>query len=453
MTSPSRSSIVAVVGFLLAACGSGGSGGSAETPPGPVDAARSTLAAAPSSAIANGSAAVTLTATARDASGVALRDRVVAFTVGGSGNLLSAATATTSAAGAASVTLASTRAEAKVVSVVIDGVAVTQRATATFGPGPATALALSGVPAGVTAGESATVTVTASDAFGNLATGYRGTVHLGSTDPQAVLAADVTFGAADAGQRSVQVEWRTSGSQDLTVTDVAAAALTASGSTTVAAAGAARLAFAVQPAAATAGTLLAPSVQVVLQDTYGNLASADAAGVSLAIESGPAGAALSGGGATVTQGGAADFPALWLDRAGSYRLLASAAGLASGSSADFTIGVAAPDGSASELVAAPASLQAGATSTLTATVRDFYGNPVPGVPVAFAATGTGNTIAQPVSVTDAAGLATGGLSSTLAEVKTITAGAGGATLAQQAIGRASPPDPRRPWRWRAPPAR
>ena len=110
MPNASRSSIVAVVGFLLAACGSGGT---VETPPGPVDAVRSTLVAAPSSAVANGSATVTLTATARDAGGMALRDRVAVFTVGGSGNLLSAATATTSAAGMASVTLASTRAEDK----------------------------------------------------------------------------------------------------------------------------------------------------------------------------------------------------------------------------------------------------------------------------------------------------------------------------------------------------
>jgi hypothetical protein len=429
MTSASRRFVVVAAGCLLAACGSGGS---VEAPPGPVDPARSTLVAAPSSVVANGSATVVLTATARDAGGVLLRDRRAVFTVAGSGNLLSAATATTSAAGVASVTLASTRAEAKQVSVVIDGVALTQQATATFAAGPAASLALSGVPGSLVAGEAATVAVTASDAFGNLASGYRGTIHLTSSDAQAVLPADVTFGAADAGQRAVQVEWRTSGSQDLTVTDVAAAALTASGSAAVAAAAAARLAFAVQPAAATAGALLAPAVQVVLQDTYGNLASADAVGVSLAIESGPAGATLSGGGATVAQGGAAGFPALWLDRAGSYRLVASAAGLASGSSASFAVGAAAPDGSASGLAAAPASLLVGETSTLTATVRDVYGNPVPGVPVAFAASGTGNTITQPVGVTDAAGVATGGLSSTLTEVKTVTAGAGGATLGQQA---------------------
>jgi len=59
----------------LAACG----GGSTPPPEVPrVDAARSTLAAAPSSATADGVAAVTLTATARDASGAPLSGRVAA---------------------------------------------------------------------------------------------------------------------------------------------------------------------------------------------------------------------------------------------------------------------------------------------------------------------------------------------------------------------------------------
>src|SRR5262249_50817393 len=46
------------------------------------------------------------------------------------------------------------------------------------------------------------VVVTALDQYGNVATGYSGTVHFASSDPQAVLPADCTFTAADAGHHT-----------------------------------------------------------------------------------------------------------------------------------------------------------------------------------------------------------------------------------------------------------
>src|SRR5207253_2656264 len=45
-------------------------------------------------------------------------------------------------------------------------------------------------PATKTAGESFSITVTALDAFGNVATGYTGTVHFTSSDPLAILPLD-----------------------------------------------------------------------------------------------------------------------------------------------------------------------------------------------------------------------------------------------------------------------
>lgn len=61
------------------------------------------------------------------------------------------------------------------------------------------------------------------------------------------------------------------------------------------------------------------------------------------------------------------------------------------------------------------------TSTATIVVRDAFSNPVPGQAVTLAATGTVNTIAPAWAVTDAAGTATLDLSSTAAELKTLTA--------------------------------
>ena len=63
----------------------------------------------------------------------------------------------------------------------------------------ASTLSLSGFPSPVTAGTPGNATVTLKDAYGNLATGYTGTIHFTSSDSQAVLPAAYTFTAADAG--------------------------------------------------------------------------------------------------------------------------------------------------------------------------------------------------------------------------------------------------------------
>src|SRR5262249_35232366 len=61
-----------------------------------------------------------------------------------------------------------------------------------------------------------TFTLTARDPYGNLATGYGGTVHFTSSDPQAVLPADGTL-SNGAGQFSATL--KTVGYQSLTATD------------------------------------------------------------------------------------------------------------------------------------------------------------------------------------------------------------------------------------------
>jgi len=52
------------------------------------------------------------------------------------------------------------------------------------------------------------VTVTAKDAYGNVATGYLGTVHFTSTDANAVLPANYKFTAANAGTHTFSVTSR-----------------------------------------------------------------------------------------------------------------------------------------------------------------------------------------------------------------------------------------------------
>jgi hypothetical protein len=63
------------------------------------------------------------------------------------------------------------------------------------------------------------VVVSAVDRFDNVAPGYTGTVHFASSDPQAVLPADYTFTAADAGSHTFTPTLNTAGTQTHSVSD------------------------------------------------------------------------------------------------------------------------------------------------------------------------------------------------------------------------------------------
>ena len=249
-----------------------------------------------------------------------------------------------------------------------------------------------------------------------------------------MLPADVAFGATDAGRRSVLVGLRTAGAQGVTATDVAAPSITGTATAQVTPATAAALGFAVQPAGGAAGASFSPAVRVAVQDAYGNVVTQGTETVSLTLRDGVAGAILRGGGATATVNGVADFPSLWADKAGTgYRLLATSSGLLGVLSQTFAITAAAPDATASTVSVAQPWVPAGQATTLTTTLQDFYGNPATGVAVTFAATGTGNTITQPAAGSGAGGVATGSLLSTKAEAKTVSAVAGGVTLAARPV--------------------
>jgi hypothetical protein len=93
--------------------------------------------------------------------------------------------------------------------------------------------ALTGLPASLMASTPATVHLAVGNRDGSAATGYTGTVVFTSTDAGAVLPAQYTFTAADAGGHDFMVSLNTSGMQTLTATDSADSGLTASEDTTV----------------------------------------------------------------------------------------------------------------------------------------------------------------------------------------------------------------------------
>src|SRR5262249_29788442 len=129
----------------------------------------------------------------------------------------------------------------------------------------ASSLAVAGFPSSVTAGISGAFTVTAKDAFGNVATGYTGTVHVTSSDGQATLPANSTLSN---GTANFGATLKTAGTQSITAMDTISSGITGSQTgITVNAAAVAHLAV-TAPSSSTSG--VAFTVTVTAQDQFNN---------------------------------------------------------------------------------------------------------------------------------------------------------------------------------------
>ena len=135
-------------------------------------------------------------------------------------------------------------------------------------PAAAQTIKVTGFPSPDTAGTSGSLIVTAYDAYGNLATGYTGTIHFSSSDSRATLPASYAFTAANAGTHTFAATLVTAGSQSITATDAANSSITGSQTITVRGAAARSLAVTGFPNPDTAGT--SGSLTVTARDAYGN---------------------------------------------------------------------------------------------------------------------------------------------------------------------------------------
>lgn len=122
-----------------------------------------------------------------------------------------------------------------------------------------------------TAGDTVTVTVTALGANGKVDPSYRGTVHFTSTDLQASLPADYTFTAADNGQHTFDVVFRTAGAKRIAVNDMTKVAVKGRVGVTVLAGTATQ--FAVTKFPLTAKVNRAYAFVVTALDQFGNRAT------------------------------------------------------------------------------------------------------------------------------------------------------------------------------------
>ena len=213
-------------------------------------------------------------------------------------------------------------------------------------------------PASATAGSAVSITVTATDALGNSAAGYLGTVAFSSTDLQAGLPANYTFTAADAGTHTFTATLKTAGVRALMLGD----SVNQIGNTTFLAISAqAATHFAVLGGAGAIG--VARPVTVAALDDFGNRDTAYAGTVHFTstdpLAKLPADAALAGGfgafGVTLLTVGAESITA-------TDTVTPSITGTSS-----FT---AAPPVPASYAVTGLAATTAGLTQSFTVTVKD-----------------------------------------------------------------------------------
>jgi adhesin/invasin len=191
-----------------------------------------------------------------------------------------------------------------------------------------------------------------------------------------------------------------------------------------------QLAFTVQPAAATAGQVIAPPIQVSIEDAAGNLVSNATNSITLSLASTARGATLGGTPTATAVTGVATFPDLTVSRAAiGYTLTASATDLTSATSAAFDVAFA--HGVPTTMVSAGSGTAATVGQAVeprpTVRVVDGYADAVSGIPVTFSVTAGNGTIEGAEQTTGADGTATVGEwhMGALAGTNTLTASAPG----------------------------
>lgn len=265
------------------------------------------------------------------------------------------------------------------------GLAGASSATFSVTPGAAVTLAFTAQPGPTASGATLVpaVRVTAQDALGNTVAGFAGSVTL------TLATGTGTAGATLSGTTTVAAVAGVALFSDLSIDKAGAGYALTAGAPGLAGANSAgfdvtvgtpaKLAFSVQPSAATAGSALAPAVQVTIQDAFGNTVTGATTPITVAIGANPGSATLGGTATRNAVNGIASFSDLSLDRAGTgYTLTAAASGLASATSAAFNVTASAT----SRLVFSvqPPTTAAGATLTpaVQVAVHDASGNVVTG---------------------------------------------------------------------------
>ncbi len=243
-------------------------------------------------------------------------------------------------------------------------------------PAAAASLSLSD-PYTATAGSGFSITITALDAYGNVATGYTGAIHFSSSDPQAVLPADYTFTAADEGVHTFSTTLETSGIQSITAADTATGSIVGNdGPITVYAAAASKLIVSALPSPSTAG--VAGALTVTAEDPYGNVAAGYAGTVH--FTSSDAKAVLPANYSFNYYDGGQHTFLVTLKTAGTQSVTATdtTTGSITGTQAGITVASALLPAKSLTVTGFPSPTTAGVAGAITVTARDANGNVAPG---------------------------------------------------------------------------
>jgi hypothetical protein len=241
-------------------------------------------------------------------------------------------------------------------------------------PAPASTLVVGGFPATTTAGISGSFTVTAKDPYGNVATGYNGTVHFASSDAQTGLPADYTFTSSDQGVHTFNLALKAAGLQSLTATDIASPSLTGSQSgISVTPAAASSFAVTGFPSPATMGT--AGTFTVTALDPFGNVATGYTGTVHF-TSSDPLAGLPADYAFTTADAGINSFSAV-LNTPGLKSITATDSGAPALAGSQTGINVD-PGASSFSVTGFPSPTTAGTAATFTVTALDTNGNVAPG---------------------------------------------------------------------------
>jgi len=224
------------------------------------------------------------------------------------------------------------------------------------------------LPTQITAGSPFTSKVTVSDAWGNAAKNYFGTVHFTSSDALACLPADYLFNGSDAGVHSFTITLDMSGSQTLSVVDAGNPLVTGRVSGTVKSAAASAIVVS-SPATATAG--VAQTVIVTAVDQYGNVA--ESYGGTVVLSSSDAQAGLPASYKFTTKDNGVHTFNVILKTAGTQSLAVNDAANAF-TATQSGIGVAASSVAGSFIVTGFPATTAGVAQSFTVTAKDAFGN-------------------------------------------------------------------------------
>jgi adhesin/invasin len=390
------------------------------------DPATSTVAVSPAGITAStGSSSTTITVTARDAFSNPIPGATIAFFATGSGNTLAPASATADGLGVATATFSSTVAAAKTISATANGTAITQTPLVTVSPaavdGALSTIASSTPTLTASSGSSsATITVTARDAFGNLISGQGVSLGLTATGTNALTQPSTTTNAS--GQTTGSFSAQTAGTKTISAT-IGATAVT-SGDATITVGPASAFSIAMTNAgtmnnqAATVNTAVAVPPSVTILDAFGNPVPGVNVTFTPSVTSGTNGGVPGASAIVASDGSGIAAVSTW--RLGTTSsainnnfLSAASAGL---SGSPVTYSAQALTGAAAIIALDPtyangdsARVRTALTPNPRVLVTDAFGNPVSGTSVTFtvfSGGGTVNATSSFLTSTNTSGIAT-----------------------------------------------